>query len=126
MSKTRPDNIHDAIRWTDGTIKTVRAVREHDGDIYLLFHELSCEYSLHQLHEIGVRNHFNNHKIVSTMPLADDLVQGTPEDAIEEVDFTEIEDELDEEFEDDDEIEAEDDDYEDEDEDDDIADDDDI
>lgn len=58
------------------------------------------------------------------MPLADDLVQGTPEDAIEEVDFTEIEDELDEEFGDDDEIENEDD-YE-EDEDDDIADDDDI
>lgn len=116
MSKTRPENIHDAIRWTDGTIKTVRAVREHDGDIYLLFHELNCEYSLHQLHEIGVRNHFNNHKIVSTMPLADDLVQGTPEDAIEEVDFTEIEDELDEEFGDEEEEieeEEEDDDYED-------------
>lgn len=47
MSKTRPANIYDAIRWTDGTIKTVRAVREHDGDIYLLFHELNCEYSLH-------------------------------------------------------------------------------
>lgn len=40
------------------------------------------------------------------MPLADDLVQGTPEDAIEEVVFTEIKDELDEEFGDDDEIET--------------------